>query len=266
MFALDSASGRHLAYRADERFLMCSTFKTLAVALVLTRVDSGHEQLGRRIFYTQADLLDYAPVTRAHVQEGALSVEVLCQAAIEVSDNTAANLLLATIGGPPGVTKFVRSLGDTVTRLDRNEPTVNRPDGVLDTSTAHAMVHCVRTILLGSVLSSESRGRLEGWLVASTPGRARLRAGFPAAWRVGDKAGTGDAQSNDVAIVRAPERPPLLVAAFYEAAQNDGRTRETVLKEVGAIVAAWSANSLSSVPGHAKPSSVAAARVRGMLG
>ncbi len=241
VFALDTGSGRRLVHRADERFLMCSTFKIFAVAAVLAKVDSGHEQLDRRISYTAADLLDYAPVTRAHVMDGALSIEMLCQAAIEVSDNTAANLLLSTIDGPHGVTCYVRGFGDIVTRLDRNEPTLNQPDGILDTTSPRAMVDSMRTVLLGKALSRASRERLADWMIASTRGLARLRAGLPRRWRVGDKAGTGNAETNDIAIIQAPDRAPLLVAAYYKAAKMDESARETVLRDVGAIISAWAA-------------------------
>jgi len=241
VFALDTGSGATLGFRADERFLMCSTCKTLVVAAVLARVDSERERLDRRITYTKADLLDYAPVARAHVADGELSVEMLCQAAIEVSDNTAANLLLSTIGGPGGVTHYARGLGDSVTRLDRNEPTLNQPEGILDTTSPRAMSGSVRNILLGKALSPSSRQQLETWMIASTRGLARLRAGLPADWRVGDKAGTGDAETNDVAIARAPGRRPLFVAAYYAAADIDAPARDAVLRSVGAIVAEWRA-------------------------
>jgi beta-lactamase class A len=237
VFARDTGSGRSIAWRADERFLMCSTFKTLAVAALLARVDRGREQLGRRIAYGQADLLDYAPVTRAHVAEGAMSVEALCAAAIEMSDNTAANLLLATIGGPAGVTHYARGIGDSVTRLDRNEPAANRPVGILDTTSPRAMAGSVQTILLGPTLAPASRKRLEDWMAASTPGAARLRAGLPAGWIVGHKAGTGSTETNDVAIIRPPGRAPVIVAAYLEAPA--GNEADGVLRDVGAIVTKW---------------------------
>jgi beta-lactamase class A len=237
VFARDTGSGRSVAWRADERFLMCSTFKTLAVASVLARVDRGRERLGRRIAYGQADLLDYAPVTRAHVAEGAMSVEALCAAAIEMSDNTAANLLLATVGGPAGVTRYARGIGDSVTRLDRNEPVANHPDGILDTTSPRAMAGSVQTILLGHALAPPSRKRLEDWMAASTPGAARLRAGLPAGWRVGHKAGTGNTETNDVAIIRPPGRAPVIVAAYLEAAA--GNAADAVLRDVGAIITKW---------------------------
>src|SRR5881397_4038285 len=63
---LDTVTGRRLAYRADERFAMCSTFKWLLGAQILSRADAGTEQLSRVVPYGETDLLEYAPVTRAH--------------------------------------------------------------------------------------------------------------------------------------------------------------------------------------------------------
>src|SRR4051812_4100266 len=133
---LDTQTGARVAHRGGERFPMCSTFKLAASAFVLARVERGEERLDRRITYGQADLLEYAPVTREHVKEGSMSLADLCRAAVAVSDNTAANLILATFGGPAGLTKFLRSIGDTVTRLDRNEPSLNesKPGDVRDTA------------------------------------------------------------------------------------------------------------------------------------
>ncbi len=239
VFAVDTGSVRRLAHRADERFVMCSTFKLILAAAVLARIEAGRERLDRRIAYGPPDLLDYAPVTRAHLAEGAMSVEALVAAAMVVSDNTAANLLLASVGGPAAVTAFARRLGDGVTRLDRSEPALNRTDGILDTTSPRAMAGSARAILLGDAVSQASRRRLQGWMVASTPGLGRLRAGLPASWRSGDKSGTGDSEANDVALAWPPARPPLVIAAFYDAPGLDGPGREAVLREVGRIIAAW---------------------------
>jgi beta-lactamase class A len=237
---LDTQSGAHLAHRAGDRFPMCSTFKLLACACVLARVDRAQERLGRRISFTDADLLEYAPVTRAHVGEGGMTVGDLCHAAMTVSDNTAANLILATYGGPAGLTRYLRSLGDRITRLDRNEPSLNEalPGDARDTTTPLAMRETMQKLLLGPALSSASREQLTAWLVANTTGNARLRAGLPAAWRVGDKTGTGNAGStNDVAIITPPGRRPILVTAYLTGTSQPADVRESVLKGIGALVA-----------------------------
>lgn len=240
--ALDTHTGRRIEWRADERFAMCSTFKILLVGLVLSRVDAGHERLDRVLRYSTADVLSWAPVTRAHVAEGGMTVAALCAAAIEYSDNTAANLLLGTFGGPPALTSWVRSLGDPVTRLDRIEPALNSadPGDPRDTSTPAAMLEDTRRILLGDVLSTTSRETLRGWLVACTTGRERLRAGFPATWVAGDKTGSGDhGATNDVAVAwPSKRRGPILVAAYLTETTTPSPAREAALADAARIIVA----------------------------
>jgi beta-lactamase class A len=236
---LDTQTGRRADYRADERFPMCSTFKLLAVSAVLTRVDRGLEKLDRRIAYTEADLLDYAPITRAHVGEGAMTVVALCAAAIQWSDNTAANLLLATLGGPAGVTRYVRSLGDPVTRLDRNEPTANIciPGDPRDTTTPAAMLADLKLLTLGRALSEASRARLITWLVNYSTPFARIPAGLPAGWMSGNKTGTGaNGTANDIAIVWPPGRAPMLMAVYYTGSTAPADARDGAIADVARIV------------------------------
>lgn len=233
------------AYRADERFPMCSTFKVLAVAAVLARVDAGRETLDRIIAYGPGDLLSYAPVTRAALEAGAgrgqMRVSDLCSAAIVWSDNTAANLLLASLGGPEALTAWLRGTGDPVTRLDRTEPTLNTalPGDPRDTTTPGAMRATLGRILLGTVLSSASRGRLDAWMGACETGRKRLRAGLPSDWIAGDKTGSGDNGSvNDVAILRPPGHAPVLVAVYLTGSTASAETIAAAYAEIGRIVAA----------------------------
>jgi beta-lactamase class A len=241
VFVLDTASGLSIAHRSDERFPMCSTFKLLTAAAVLALVDAGSERLDRKIPYGTADLLEYAPVTKAHAGEGAMSLGDLCAAAIDWSDNTAANLLLRVIGGPPAFTRYVRALGDELTRLDRNEPTLNTAiaGDERDTTTPAAMVGDMRAVLLGDRLSPGSRRQLETWLIGDRVGDKRIRAGLPPSWRVGDKTGTGDnGTANVIAIIRPPDRAPLLAASYYTGSSGSADALNAVHKEVGGIVAA----------------------------
>ncbi|GAB2549848.1 class A beta-lactamase [Rhodanobacter koreensis] len=237
---LDTGNGRHVGYRADERFLMCSTFKLLAVAAVLARVDRGAERLDRRIVFDKKSVLAWAPVTSHRIGPPGMSVAELCQAAITVSDNTAANLLLASLGGPAAVTSCARGLGDPLTRLDRVEPELNvgAPGDVRDTTTPNAMLADLRTLLLGNALSVTSRRQLAEWLRATRTGADKLRAGLPSGWQVGDKTGSGaHGESNDIAIIWPPQRKPLLVAAYYAASSVDGAGSDAVLAEAGRIAA-----------------------------
>ena len=217
VFALDTHSGAHLAHRADERFAMCSTFKWVLAAAVLARVDRRELSLDAPISFGERDLLDHAPVTRENVAAGSMSIEALAEAAVTVSDNTAANLLLSTVDGPAGLTRFLRAIGDDVTRLDREEPTLNtnQPNDQRDTTSPRAMATAAKTLLTEDRLSRASRDRLIAWMKACKTGLARLRAGVPAGWAAGDKTGTGErGASNDVAIVWPPDRAPIVVASY----------------------------------------------------
>jgi beta-lactamase class A len=234
----DAGSGLRVEHRAEERFALCSTFKWLAAAAVLARVDAGAERLDRRVKYDRQALLDYSPISSAHVASGGMTLGALCAAAVEFSDNTAANLVLATIGGPAGLTDYIRSLGDPVTRLDRTEPQLNEatPGDVRDTTSPAAMVALMHRVLLGSALSERSRAQLTTWLDDSTTGAKRLRAGLPATWKVGDKTGTcGHAATNDVAIARPPGRMPLLVAVYFAESPATSDERDAAIAQVGRI-------------------------------
>jgi len=241
VMALDTGSGRTLTHRAGERFLLCSTFKLLLAAQVLKGVDEGRETLDRVLTYGRADLLDYAPVTTRRLAEGGMTMAALCEAAVTESDNTAANLLLARMGGPASLTRCLRALGDPVTRLDRFEPALNRPvpGHPYDTTTPAAMVATLRTLLLGDVLSASSRDQLLRWLLATNTGSARLRAGLPAGWRLAHKTGTGvNGATNDIGLLYPPGRAPILVAVYYTGAKASQPRRDAVLAEVARLVAA----------------------------
>jgi beta-lactamase class A len=236
--AVDIARNKRVTYHAEERFLMCSTFKVLAVAAVLKRVDAKKERLDRFVPYGEPQLLEYAPVTRAHVKEGGMTLEALCAAAITQSDNTAANLLLETIGGPKGVTDFARALGDQFTRLDRMEPELNTatPGDDRDTTTPAAMGRDLQRLLTSDILSQESRARLEGWMVANETGSKMIRASVPADWKVGDKTGrSGNGASNDIAILRPPTGGPIFLAIYVNAPNESSDGRDALVAEVAKI-------------------------------
>jgi len=238
--ALDTASGKRLDYRADERFPMCSTFKFLAAAAVLKRIDEKQDQLDRFVSYDAKDILEYAPVTKAHLKEGGMTLGALCEAAIEQSDNTAGNLLLDAVGGPAGVTNFVRSLGDQVTRLDRKEPDLNSaiPGDDRDTTTPGSMLADMTRILTGDVLSRSSRSQLEDWLQRNKTGTGMIRAGVPTDWIIGDKTGSGaNGATNDIAIMRPPERAPVLLAIYSVGSTATANDRAAAIAEVAGNMA-----------------------------
>ena len=237
--ALDTADGSRAGHRMDERFAMCSTFKLLAAAAVLARVDAGKERLDRRVTYAKSDLVTYSPVTEKHVDSG-MTLAELCEAAITLSDNTAANLLLTSLGGPDGVTAFARTLGDTMTRLDRNEPTLNEatPGDPRDTTTPAAMLANIRTLVLGDALTEPSRGQLKAWMLANKTGGGRLRAGLPGDWAVGDKTGSGEfGTTNDVGVIWPPGRAPIVVTIYFTETKAALEQRIAVLASVGRAIA-----------------------------
>ena len=238
---LDTSKAKPLAYRGDERFPLCSTFKVLAAAYVLARVDRKEESLDRRVMYAKKDLVTYSPTTEKHADADGMTIAGICEAAITLSDNTAGNLMLASFGGPEGLTKYLRSMGDNVTRLDRWETELNEaaPGDPRDTTSPLAMLETLRKLLVVDALSASSREQLIAWMVDCKTGDKRLRAGVPPGWRVGDKTGTGEHNAtNDVAIIWPPNRAPVLVTAYYVDANASGDDRSAVIAEIGRIATA----------------------------
>ncbi|MGH6864659.1 MAG: class A beta-lactamase [Methyloceanibacter sp.] len=236
----DTGSGFRAGHRAGERFPLCSTFKLLAAAAILARVDAGKDRLDRRVAIAPGDMVTYSPVTERHIG-GSLSLAELCEAAITQSDNTAGNLLLEALGGPEGLTAYARSLGDETTRLDRVEPDLNeaRPGDLRDTTTPVAMVGNFRALLVGNALSAGSKEQLTAWLVGNQTGYARLRAGLPAAWRVGDKTGSGEhGTTNDVGAAWPPGGAPILIAVYLTETEAEADARNAALADVARAVAA----------------------------
>ncbi len=232
---IDLSTNRRVDYRTDERFTMCSTFKVLAAAAVLKRADENKEKLDRFVRYGEAQLMSYAPVTREHVKEGGMTLEALCAAAIEQSDNTAANLLLESIGGPEKWTEFARSLGDKFSRLDHTEPDLNitRPGKVDDTTTPAAMCADLQRLFTSDFLSVASRAKLEGWMQQGQTGLKMIRASIPADWKAGDKTGrSGDGATNDIAVLRPPVGGPIFVAIYTVDSAEPQDARDRLVAEV----------------------------------
>jgi beta-lactamase class A len=229
--ALDTGSGKTLFHRQAERFVMCSTFKLSLAAATLARVDRDEEKLDRLVMYDKP-VLGVSPATTRNWPHG-MTVAALCEAAIIYSDNTAANILLAQLGGPAAVTGFWRSMGDETSRLDDNEPKLNIPDGARNTTTPIAMMANLK-ILLNEALLPPSRARLLAWLHANTTGGAMLKAGLPPGWAIGDKTGRnpGPGLVNDIAIITPPGRKPILAAVYTRHADD------AVIAGVGRILAA----------------------------
>lgn len=245
--AFNTADNSWLVHRADERFAMCSMFKWLLAAQMLQMADTSPGFLDQRVLFNEGYLanLGHAPVTRANLARGWMSVAEMAEAAVVQSDNGAANSLLEGAAlGPEGFTRFMRDNADPVTQLDRTEPGLNEnlPGDERDTTTPRAMAQTMQHFLLtDEVLRTESRETLIDWLVKCQTGLERLRAGFPAGWRAGDKTGTGGGENNattDVAITWPPGRAPIIVACFLSHSKAPPEARNAAHAEVGRIVAA----------------------------
>ncbi len=250
-FILDTATGRSIAHRADERFGMCSTFKLSLAAAILQMADAGKLQLDTILPYSKADLVSNSSVTTQNVASGGMAIEALAKAVQLTSDNAAANILMKHIGGPATLTAFWRSLGDNISRADRYETELNLvPAGeVRDTTSPQAIARSTAKFLTSDTLLPASREKLIGWMAETKTGAKRIRAGLPPLWRQGDKTGTGTHESygnkyNDIAIFWPPVRPPVIVTCFYEGPVFSKEIRDVdqaVLAEVGRIAAAQSA-------------------------
>ena len=241
VFALDTATGEQLGYRADERFAFCSTFKLIAASAILAKSMQMPGLLQQRIAYTKKDLVTYSPITEKHVGAG-MTIAELCAAALQYSDNTAANLLIANLGGTDAVTAFARSIGDDVFRLDRWETELNSaiPGDLRDTTTPQAMGNSLNRLALGDALQPAQRAQLCDWLLGNTTGATRIKAGIPSDWKIGDKTGTGDyGTANDVGVVWPVGRAPVIVAIYTTRNAKNAEPRSDTIAAASRVVVDW---------------------------
>ncbi|MCH9768751.1 MAG: class A beta-lactamase [Actinomycetia bacterium] len=238
--AVDVPSGRRLTHRAKDRFAMCSTFKGYAAAAVLRKSERGELALTDAVTIEQADIISHSPVTRTRVG-ATMTLAELCQAAVQVSDNGAANWLLRVLGGPSAITDFARSIGDEESRLDRWETELNSaiPGDPRDTSTPLALGIGYRNLLAGSALEVAGRRQLKNWMLANET--SSLRAGLPAGWTSADKSGGGGyGTTNDVGIAYAPDGRQLLLSIMTRSAVEDADApnQRPLIGEVAALAVA----------------------------
>jgi beta-lactamase class A len=239
LFAENLKSAAKIAWRADERFAMCSTFKASLAACVLARIDRGEDGLDRIIRFDQKDIQPYGPVAKANLAKGKLSVAEACRGAVELSDNTCANLLVARIGGPAALTDFWRATGDPVTRLDHYEPQMSRsqPPDPSDTTSPAAMAGSLRRFILADVLSNASRTLLTGWMFDCKTGTDLLRAGVPAGWAIADKTGSnGRDVLGDIAVAWPEPDGPIVIAAYTQGGSATGPQLRRLLAELGRFI------------------------------
>jgi len=245
-YAVDTATGRTIAYRSDERFALLSTFKAIVAAAVLHKARTSEPGLMDKVVrWTKADLKENSPVTEKHVEDG-LTVAELCDAAVTRSDNTAGNMLLKQIGGPAGLTRYFRTLKDPVSRLDRWETELNdwSPKSDRDTTTPAAIGRDLRALTVGRALTAKDRERLNGWLIDSRTGGTRIRAGLPKTWKVGDKTGTTSkyGSGNDIAIVwpsktAGRSAAPIIMAIYTHRKAVDAPVVDKVVADTATALA-----------------------------
>ncbi len=236
--AWNLANGVMVSHRADERFPFCSTFKLLAVSAILKRSEAERDLLQRRIVYTQKDVVKYSPITGEHTGHG-MTVADLCAAALQHSDNTAANLLIRMLGGPAAVTRFARSIGDDRFRLDRWETALNSalPGDLHDTTTPAAMMRDLKRLALGNLLGAPEREKIVGWMRHCTTGAKRVRAGVPAGWSVANKSGTGDyGTTNDIAVIWPPAKPAIVLAVYFTQHEKEAPPHDDIVASATRIV------------------------------
>ncbi|PAE31141.1 class A beta-lactamase [Paenibacillus sp. 7884-2] len=236
VYALDTGSGKIIDYQADERFAYTSTFKPLAAGAVLKQ--NSFEELNETVTYTEDDLVTYSPITEKHVDTGMNLLEI-SEAAIRYSDNTAGNLLFNELGGPDGLEKAMREIGDNVINSDRTETNLNeaKPGDVRDTSTPKALATSLQAFALDDQLLSESKqDMLLEWLKTNTTGDSLIRAGVPEDWTVGDKSGAGGyGTRNDIGIVWPPDREPIVIAILSNRDTEDAEYNDDLIKQATEI-------------------------------
>ncbi|MDT0276470.1 class A beta-lactamase [Blastococcus goldschmidtiae] len=236
VFAVDTGTGRTLEHRADERFAYASTHKALSAALVLDRTTDA--ELDQVVPYDADDLVTHSPVTERHAGTG-LPLRDLLQAAIGRSDNTAANLLLARLGGPAGFEAGLRELGDDVTQADRTEPELNEavPGDERDTSTCRALASDLQAFLLGDALSADDRALLMEWMRGNTTGATLIEAGIPPGWEIADKSGAGGyGTRNDIAVLWPPDGAPIVLAVLSTRLLADAPHDDALVARAATVV------------------------------
>ena len=241
----DASSGRTAHYRGDERFPLNSTHKTFSCAALLAKVDAQAISLDQPVAISQEMLVAYSPITEKSLSPQTITLREVCRAAVSYSDNTAGNVVIDAIGGVAGFNAYMRSIGDDITRLDRQEPDLNEstPGDLRDTSTPKAIINSLRQVLLGDGLSESSRNELTQWMRNDQVGGALLRASLPADWNIADKTGAGGYGSRSIiAVIWPPAKQPLVVGIYITQTDASLSASNQAIARIGAV--------LSEVYGH----------------
>ncbi|AMJ69946.1 MULTISPECIES: carbapenem-hydrolyzing class A beta-lactamase IMI-1 [Enterobacter] len=239
VYALDTGSGKSFSYKANERFPLCSSFKGFLAAAVLKGSQDNQLNLNQIVNYNTRSLEFHSPITTKYKDNG-MSLGDMAAAALQYSDNGATNIILERyIGGPEGMTKFMRSIGDKDFRLDRWELDLNTaiPGDERDTSTPAAVAKSLKTLALGNILNEREKETYQTWLKGNTTGAARIRASVPSDWVVGDKTGSCGAYgtANDYAVVWPKNRAPLIISVYTTKNEKEAKHEDKVIAEASRI-------------------------------
>ncbi|MEM9448403.1 MAG: class A beta-lactamase [Cyanobacteria bacterium P01_E01_bin.6] len=235
----DKETNQNWQYHANHRFPMNSTFKTIACAALLARVDSAQEQLEHIVIFDESELVTYSPITETRIGAPGMSLDELCEATMTMSDNSAANFILEAIGGPEALTQFMRSIGDEISRLDRWEPDLNEvvPGDERDTTSPNAMARTLEQLVLNGTLSLDSRQKLENWLKGNEVGDDLFRSEVPCNWDIGDRTGAGGYGSRSIAAVMwPPQREPVIAAVYITETEASFDDRNAAIAEIGGAI------------------------------
>lgn len=234
----DTQTDEKWDYRGDERFPMMSTFKTLACATMLKDMDSEKLDKNATAKVEERNMVVWSPVMDRMAGQ-TTRIEHACEAAMLMSDNTAANIVLRSIGGPHGVTRFLRSIGDKATRLDRFEPRLNeaKPGDNQDTTTPNAMVNTLHTLLEGDALSYESRIQLKIWMQDNKVSDSLMRSVLPKGWSIADRSGAGGFGSRGItAMIWKENHKPVYISIYITETDLSLQARDQVIAQISQLV------------------------------
>ncbi len=234
----DTAAKQTWSYKGDERFPMMSTFKTLACANLLYDAEKKGLDLESKVSIKPEDLIVWSPVTKA-LADREISFKDACTATMEMSDNTAANVVLSGIGGFNGLTEFLRLIGDTKTRIDHIEPDLNhaRPGDERDTTTPNSMVKTLNQLVYGNTLSEASRAQLKTWMMDNKVSDGMIRSILPDGWKIADRSGAGAYGSRAItAIVWSETRAPLIISISLTETELTIPERDAVINEISELI------------------------------
>lgn len=271
--AIHLESGRRFAYNSQERFPMASTYKVPIAVRILQRIDAGELSLDSMIVVQRYNLSPGSgTISRLLDDPGViLSVHNLLELMLQISDNSATDLLLALAGGAEAVNAMLRDLDIDGMQVNRStlqliadylgitdlpplqtlspenfralyQQTTDSIRSVAaslfnrdpqDTSTPVAMANLLVKIWTGQALSDSSTARLIDIMRRCETGEARLKGLLPPETVVAHKTGTIGGTTNDVGVIELPHGSGhLIVAAFIKESNAEYSQRERVLAHI----------------------------------